>query len=454
MDTCATGEQPAQQQSWCTRRRLIPLILGLLCLVAIIVGVAVAVASGNHGGSGPSPSPPPLPAGPLRGVAYAPLPCTMDAPCKDKLPSEDVMLPGYAAQWGSQGRNDLEVIQKLGANAVRMYHSLGYNGDHGAFLDRAHSLGLSVMPGIETNLARYNCTNFDCYDAVKKVMKDGFAQGFAKGKEWHPAVRSVVLLNEPDFLVNEPHCPGKAAWCRVKAVLSALDGFLAAEKEAGIKPGSVNLTTTWSFAVTDSIDGKCKKCPGYFGFQDMLAVMKDPSLAKYTLKSNASEVADAFDKRWVNGLNVQAPWSYVKDTITKNYAPFGNRPWFIGEFGDLKQPHETLKNDVKAMHEYATNTSLFLGATVFEFQTAYFKGGSEMNFGLFGLGKTKIGETDEVCNQEGVCTKWPVYCLNTDLTWLPASEAHRAEAVAAAWGGKVTGLCSNSTGTESERIVV
>ncbi|CAJ1372629.1 unnamed protein product [Effrenium voratum] len=450
MSPRAADAQP-EQQSWCTRSRLIPLILGLLCLIAIIVGIAVAVASANHG-SGPAP--PPLPAGPVRGVAYAPLPCTMDAPCKEKLPSEDVMLPGYAAQWGPKGRNDLEVIQKLGANAVRMYNSLGYDGDHGAFLDRAHSLGLNVMPGIETSLALYNCTNFDCYDTVKKVMKDGFAQGFAKDKQWHPAVHLVVLLNEPDFLVNDPRCPGKAAWCRVKAVLSALDGFLAAEKEAGIQPGRVNLTTTWSFSVADSIDGKCKKCPGYFGFQDMLAVMKDPSLAKYKLKSSAAEVADAFDKRWVNGVNVHDPWSFVKDTIAKNYAPFGNKPWFIGAFGDLSQPHEILKNDVKAMHEYASNSSLFLGATVFEFQTAYFKGGTEMNFGMFGLGKTKIGDAD-VCDQQGACGKWPVYCLETNLTWVPADQAHRAEAVAAAWGGKVTGLCSSTVSTEPEmRIVV
>merc|ERR1712039_410903 len=55
----------------------------------------------------------------------------------------------------------------------------------------------------------------------------------------------------------------------------------------------------------------------------------------------------------------------------------------------------------------------FLGAAFFQFQTTYWKGGSEMNFGLFGLGDEQIGETGEVCEME--CRTWPVHCLATKL---------------------------------------
>eukprot|EP00437_Effrenium_voratum_P023059 CAMPEP_0181413742 /NCGR_PEP_ID=MMETSP1110-20121109/9134_1 /TAXON_ID=174948 /ORGANISM="Symbiodinium sp., Strain CCMP421" /LENGTH=463 /DNA_ID=CAMNT_0023536575 /DNA_START=48 /DNA_END=1439 /DNA_ORIENTATION=- len=440
--------QPAQKRCDCTRRCLIGSILGILVLAAVIVIVAVAAGS-HHGGvsPGPAPSPPPLVSWPLRGIAYAALPCTADDACKKQLPSEDMMQQGYKAQWGASGRNDLGIIKQLGANAVRLYHSMGKGPatDHSGFLDEALKQGLNVLPGIDSDLGIYNCTEFDCYETVKKVVKTGFSLGFAKGKNWHPAVHTVIIMNEPDFFENDPKCPGKAPWCRVKAVLSGLDGLLAAEREAGILPGRVNLTTTWSFQSTDSIDGKCKKCPGYFGFQDMLAAVDDPSIAKYKPRTPVKDLAAAFDKRWINGLNVQAPWSFVHDTISKNYGPFGNRPWFIGEFGALSQPHSAIQSDIQAMAELANSSDPFVGATIFQFQTAYWKGGSEMSFGLFGLGKEKVADTENVCKQNGECAKWPVYCLNANLTWLPASQAERASAVAKAWGGKVTGTCRNTT---------
>ncbi|CAE7872964.1 lvr [Symbiodinium microadriaticum] len=74
----------------------------------------------------------------------------------------------------------------------------------------------------------------------------------------------------------------------------------------------------------------------------------------------------------------------------------------------------------------------------------YWKGGSEMSFGLL-LGNNRVADTENVCKQNGECAKWPVYCLNANLTWLPASQAERASAVAKAWGGKVTGTCRNTT---------
>merc|ERR1712137_838926 len=86
------------------------------------------------------------------------------------------------------------------------------------------------------------------------------------------------------------------------------------------------------------------------------------------------------------------------------------------------------------MDRKAKQNPLFLGAAFFQYQTAYFKGGSEKNFGLFSLG-------NQVLSSEGA---HPVYCLSTHLSWLPGSMGDRASAVAAAWGGSLGdlhGLC-------------
>jgi hypothetical protein len=132
---------------------------------------------------------------PIRGVAYGAL------PLGDKLAPEDMMQIGYQAQWGSPGRNDLAVMKDLGANTVRLYHSMGTNTkhDHSAFLDHAENLGMNVMPGMHTYLHQ-RCPGFDCFDTWKKATKEGFKVGFAKQGFWHPAVSVLILLNEPDFL--------------------------------------------------------------------------------------------------------------------------------------------------------------------------------------------------------------------------------------------------------------
>lgn len=363
---------------------------------------------------------------------------------------------GYQMQWGTQGRNDLRVMKDLGATAVRLYHSIGGGPatDHGEFLDSAHAVGLDVLPGVETLLAE-TCPEFDCFDIIKTALNQSFALGFAKGGSWHPAVQTVILFNEPDFLMYSPHCPDKASWCRVKAVLSAFDGLLAAERDAGISPGRVRLTTAWSFATFDSIDGSCKKCPGYFGFHDVKAVIKDPSLAQYKPRSSRQALNEAYEKRWINVLNVAAPFEYVRNLISPHYAPFGKMPWSIGEYGAQNLPKDKIVNDLKAMDALAATDDPFMGSCMFQFQTAYFKGGSEMNFGIFGLGKTKIADTDDVCDRQGRCSKWPVYCLSTRLPWLPGESAKRAEAVASAWGGHMQGasFCSEAETSESQLLV-
>lgn len=353
-------------------------------------------------------------------------------------------------EWGAAngGRDDLGAIRKLGGNAVRLYASIGQekskNKDHSKFLDYAHSQGIHVLVGVDSGNTRA-CTKFDCHDVFDGIMTASFQQGFLQhnestGPRWHPAIAMVILLNEPDFLGADPNCPKGPdkkglAWCRVKAVLSALDGTLTAEKKAGIK-NPVNLTTTWSFGVFESIDKKVNG-PGYFGFQDMEASTMDPSIAD-GYKPKNDDLRTAYMQRWVHGVNVQAPFDYVYETISAQYGPYSKAPWFIGELGEGNQDFPTMSKDLKDCVERAKQDENFLGAATFQFQTAYQKGGSETHFGLFALGKTKLGE-ENVClslpDGGEHCETHEVYCTTPVLDFLPVALRNRAAAVAKAWNG-------------------
>lgn len=386
------------------------------------------------------------PLSPMRGIAYGALPCTSHGCSETGKPSEDMLQEAYSAQWGPEGRDDLGVMSRMGANAVRLYHSMGLDveTDHGKFLDQAQVAGLNVMPGYDTEQVHKGCPDFDCYDTWKQATLQAFQVGFKKGTRWHPAISTLVLLNEPDFFGSYMTCDPAGPWCRVKAMLSALDGVLAAEREAGVEAGRVRLSVTWSFAMMESIDGK-EDGPGVFGFQDTVAGIADPSIAKYSPRSSQAQLEHAFKTRWVHGLNTQAPWSFVKEKVLAKYEQFAPIPWFIGEYGANGQTAASIQSDLEDMQrtaELEAGDTGFLGAAFFQFQTAYWKGGSEMNYGIFSLGAEKIGSVTPACFMAH-CPAWPVHCLSTDLEQagpeLPAAMAHRAQAVAAAWQGSLEG---------------
>jgi len=382
---------------------------------------------------------------PMRGIAYGALPCTEHHCGSAGLPPEDMLQEAYREQWGEPGRDDLGVMSNLGANAVRLYHSLGesdggHEQDHGGFLDRAQAVGLNVIPGYHT----WRCC--DCYQAWKDATEKGFRLGFRKGDDWHPAISMLILLNEPDFFGPS---------CRVRAALSALDGVLAAEREAGVDAGRVKLTVTWSFAMATSIDGKVSG-PGIFGFQDMVAGIDNPGIVNYTPRSSIMQLREAFGTRWVHGFNTQSPWKFVKAMVWNAYAQFRPTPWFIGEYGANGQTAQVIQSDLESMQDTATKPgSDFLGAAVFQFQTAEWKGGSERNFGLFRLGTRLIGETGNLCDKRGLgCAPRSVHCLLSDLPFLPGTQGHRAQAVAAAWNGTLAGhgLCDGRRLAQSDKI--
>lgn len=407
---------------------------------------------------------------PMRGVCYEALPCTKKGvahggQCSpgQQLPGPDMCQAGYALQWGPTGRDDLGTMSELNANAVRVYDAFGVESahDHSAFLDRAQEVGLHVLPGFHSlNL----CPDFDCFDAWKAALTTAFGLGFKKDDGWHPSVAIVVLLDQPDTLNFQgsplpPVCPeGEDAKCRVKAALSAMDGMLAAEKEANVNPGKVNITVAWSAQQLTSIDGKVKSAIGYYGFQDMVAGTANPAIAGYTPRTPAAELLAAFNDRWTHSVNVQSDWTFIHEKIATSYdSLFPNTPWFLSEYSGAPdgQEHDTLVQDMQAIDSVAKAGGSFLGLCFSEFQVAYQIPGKSL--GLFGLGDAGVGsgKTGSVCDEDvrvhtPVCREWDLKCLDASLV-----EDRRAEAVADAWGGKVMGpgLCLSKT-TLEEAITV
>merc|ERR1719277_1532263 len=367
---------------------------------------------------------------PLRGVAYAPLPCKEGC-----FTSEDMLQEGYQPLWGAPpARDDLQIIKDLGANTVRLYHSIGLEGrgNHGLFLDRAEALGLSVMPGYHTYNAIYGgCPDFDCYATWKSYTLKAFQQGFRRGNAWHPAVSVLLLFNELDFFRGY----GRAVHAR--AAISALDGVLAAEREAGVAPGRVKLSIAWSNAPGTSLDGEVTGF-AIWAFQDVASCVAKPALANYTPRTPQHLMEEAYRTRWVHSINVQTPGilGYMKE----HYYRFEPTPWFIGEYGANYMSQDAIEKEIGGMDETARDVNdPFMGMAFFQFQTAYFKGGSEMNFGLFRLGHklAAVGETGDICDKGMACKKFPVHCLTTDQGPLPGFVRGRADAVAAVWGGSV-----------------
>lgn len=333
--------------------------------------------------------------------------------------------------WGKDGRDDLGVIRQLGANTVRLYHSIGLEGrgSHGLFLDRAQELGLDVMPGYHTYNAVYGgCPEFDCYESWKQYTLHAFDQGFRVSDSWHPSVSTLLLFNEPDFF------RGYGPTAHLRSALSAMDGVLAAEKEAGVKPGRVRLSIAWSNAPGESLD---KTVSGFavWAFQDIVAGVADASIVDYVPRTSQEALAEAYRTRWAHGINVQTPG--IVGYMAEHYKRFEPTPWFIGEYGAGGMPRKAIKAELESMDKLARDpTDPFMGLSVFQFQAAYFKGGPEMNFGLFRLGK-QVGETGDICDKGVGCKKWPVYCITTAVGGLPSFVGGRAESVAEAWNGTI-----------------
>merc|ERR1712060_50081 len=170
--------------------------------------------------------------------------------------------------------------------------------------------------------------------------------------------------------------------------------------------------------------------------QDLVSSISDPSTIQYSPRTPQSTMMEAYRTRWAHSINVQTPG--ILGYVAQHYYRFEPTPWFIGEYGANGMSQDAIQTELENMNASARDENdPFMGMAFFQFQTAYFKGGSEMNFGLFRLGDRQVGETGDICDKGMGCQRFSVHCLTTHQGPLPSFVQGRAEAVAAAWGGGV-----------------
>jgi len=327
----------------------------------------------------------------VKGISYGPMPCK-DGNCEALM--DDFMCEAAKPMWGPRGRADLNTMSLMGANTVRLYGN-SPAADHSSFLDEAHAQKLKVVVGMSDypyTQMKDNCmrNGYDCYELVKAVYTMNLLKGFVvdeavtPDKSYHPALSTVIVINEPDLKMPGIHDPRRF----VKAVISALDGMLDAEKEVGVSGNFVNFTATFSFGVCSNCKGFTNK-PALGQMCELEHAMLHPEAYGYTPKNDLSK---AYHTRWINSFNTAAPAKYVRTDFVAPYEEyFTATPVVIMEY---HTPFWNAYKDLSGIFAVAQNSSLLMGASFFEFQVRYDKGGTEEEFGMFGLGDYNLGSFD------------------------------------------------------------
>jgi len=320
----------------------------------------------------------------LKGIGYAPVPLRGRA----QLLDDDFMSANASSLWGPKGRGDLGIMRAMGANTVRLYGN-DPSLDHRPFLDEALAQGLQVVAGLSdypyTQMAG-SCmkTDLNCFWQVKEQYAMNLKRGFlTSNKTYHPALGAFILMNEPDLKFN----PITQPWRFCKALVSAFDAVLDAERESNILGPMLNLTVSFSFAVCPD----CKQFgsqPGLGQMAELRQAMKHPELLGYVPKNN---IWEAYQQRFVNSVNTANPAADIRHLFLDGYdASFPGVPIFISEYHSPRLVSQ--QADMKAILAIAERPSTMLvGIFFFEYQVRYDKGGSEMDFGMFGLGSRGLG---------------------------------------------------------------
>jgi len=374
----------------------------------------------------------------LKGISYGPVPLRSQDGVS-LLPADDWFCDEAVPMWGRAGRGDLRVISSMGANMVRLY---GNNpaADHTTFLDEALAEGLSVAPGM-SDYPFYqmpgscrSSTDFNCFSQVKPLYLQNLNNGFLTAdRRYHPALKYMNILNEPDLKMppgadnGGQEDTGKMA----RSLVSAFDAMLEAEKEAEVTGPLINFTATFSYAV-------CKSCEGFAGRPalGMIWVLDDamhnPEKYGYTPINNISA---AYAARFTHSFNTQNPATDLQHQFLDDYsAHFTATPVYIGEYHNV---NANLTQDVELILSLAESNPLFLGISFFQYQVAYWKTGSEMDFGMFGLGDFVLAQMPYFGQN------FEVHCLALEPS--PSSGKSMPDAVAEVFGGSsidTSGLCA------------
>lgn len=343
----------------------------------------------------------------MKGISYRPVPLRAHG----KFVHEDFMSEATQAMWGSsEGRGDLGIIKSLGANTVRLYGD-DPTLDHGPFLHEAMKQGLEVIAGISdypfTEMPG-NCvsTNYNCYHQVKAHYMQNLKRGFlVQLNAYHPALKTVVLINEPERKFPS----GLRDFCR--AAVSAFDAALDAESELGVVGEAPAFTVTFSFQA-------CTECfrygqkPAMGQMIELGKAMMHPESVGYHPNN---DLWAAYRVRFVNSVNIAEPANDIPGLFLDLYGKeFPHMPVFFGEYHNPHKWDQT--QDLQTVLNTAANESTMLqGISFLEYQVRYGKGASAEYSGIFSLDNVSV--TKMRIGQEN----FSAYCLRP-VEWVQIAE--------------------------------
>ncbi|CAJ1388945.1 unnamed protein product [Effrenium voratum] len=398
---------------------------------------------------------------PFHGMCYAPTP----AKNVTHFFTDDYMAAWAEPLW--KGRDDLGAIRALNVGALRLYGN-DPRLDHEEFLNRAYELGLGVIVAISdypyTQDPKGKCATqppYDCFSEVRaqysSMLKKGFAVKSGVSRRFHAAIKAVILINEPELKITYQGQIAKEAWSEgyyAKALLSAVDGALSAEKDLRITGPKPPFTIVHSFATCELCKsnaagnraGKGQTVGTYpaLGFMyDFVVGALSPGLYGYTPRN---DLRSALQQRVMLGFNTQDTTDVICSHLLSplQQTPLAGLPVWAGEYKAWYQSLSDSKmsdfeEDFKKISSWVGASSCagagarLEGVSLFEFQVSYFKGSEDhqMDFGVYELGSKKIGSTvkDEATNWE----TYPVWCRRARRN---AEGQSWVDAIARVLGGK------------------
>merc|ERR1719464_246171 len=151
-------------------------------------------------------------------------------------------------------------------------------------------VGLSSFPFIQ-GAAPCSKTGFDCFNNVYEAYKANLLRGFTINNftAYHPALRTLILMNEPDLSIHP-----RSLVCR--AMISAFDAVLQAEKDVGVTGNPISITVTYSYAAFHG------EPPALGQMKTLHKCIMDPT-APPTNYEPKNDVTQAYKDRFVNSFN-------------------------------------------------------------------------------------------------------------------------------------------------------
>merc|ERR1711920_630077 len=236
-------------------------------------------------------------------------------------------------------------------------------------------------------------------------------------------LKYMIIINEPDLKMPSTALfgGGTELYRMCRAIISAFDGMLEAEQEAGVTGPLINFTATFSFALCTSCEFSYGK-PALAQMSQLDDAMRHPGKYDYTPRNN---ITAAYLERFTHSFNTQNPAWDIRPLFLNAYEEkFPSMPVFIAEY---HRPHMNQSQDLATVMQIAEGSDLLLGISFFQFQVAYWKTGSEMEFGMFGLGE------EVVASMPYFSKTYDVYCLQPEES--PASGRTFADIMTHVYGG-------------------